>query len=156
MTQTAGLDGSAGTDDWRTRFVEQFGGVGDDMGLSRSMTRLLGWLVVCDPAHQSAGQIQEALGLSAGSVSTGMAALVRAGLVDRLSLRGDRHTYYRIRAGGWQLLLAARLRVLSEIRHVADDALSQAHGHGDDRLRELRDFYAWCEREFTRLVVERR
>ncbi|HUO48867.1 MAG TPA: MarR family transcriptional regulator, partial [Acidimicrobiales bacterium] len=92
--------------DWRTSFIERFGVVGDDIGLPRSMTRLLAWLVVCDPPHQSAAQIRQGLQLSAGSVSTGMNSLVRAGLAERVAFPADRRTYYRLRAAGWHEGLA--------------------------------------------------
>jgi DNA-binding transcriptional regulator GbsR (MarR family) len=138
--------------DWRATFVERFGVVGDDMGLPRTMTRLLGWLVVCDPPYQSAQQIQAGLRLSSGSVSTGLGALARGGLVERLTFPGDRHIYYKVGPDGWRRLMAGRLRVLGEIRHIADQALTDSAGRADGRLREMRDFYASCERLFTELL----
>jgi DNA-binding transcriptional regulator GbsR (MarR family) len=156
MTSTAPLRPTSSADgDWRSAFVEHFGIVGDDMGLPRTMTRVLGWLVVCEPAQQSARQIQDGLGLSAGSVSTGLGGLVRGGLVERLTFPGDRHSYYRVRPGGWRQLLAARVRVLTEIRRIADQAVAAAGAHADHRLPEMRDFYAMCERRFTELLDQR-
>ena len=140
--------------DWRAEFVEHFGVVGYDMGLPRSMTRLLGRLVICDPPHQSAQQLQAALGLSAGSVSTGLGELTRAGLVERISFPGDRHTYCRIKPDGWQQLLAARVRVLIGIRDLADRALTAAGGEADHRLLEFRDFYASFEQMMTGILDE--
>jgi DNA-binding transcriptional ArsR family regulator len=140
--------------DWRAEFVEHFGVVGYDMGLPRTMTRLLGWLVICNPPHQSAQQLQAALKLSAGSVSTGLGELARAGLVERVSFPGDRHVYCRIKPDGWQQLLAARVRVLVEIRDLADRALTAGGGEADHRLLELRDFYALFERLMTGILDE--
>jgi DNA-binding transcriptional ArsR family regulator len=154
MTNPASVRAAREPADWRAEFVEQFGVVGHGMGLPRTMTRLLGWLVICEPPHQSAQQFQAALQLSAGSVSTGLGELARAGLVERVSFPGDRHTYFRIKADGWQQLLAARVRVLAEIRDIADRALTAAGGEGDRRLREFRDFYASFDRLMTE-VLER-
>jgi len=137
---------------WRATFVEQLGVIGDDMGLPRTMTRLLGWLVVCDPPYQSSPQIQTGLRISAGSVSIAVNALARAGLAERLTFPGDRHTYYKIGPDGWKQLLAQRMRVLGEIRRIADQALSSAGDGADDRLREMRNFYAWCAELFTDLL----
>ncbi|HXQ43500.1 MAG TPA: hypothetical protein VN816_02590 [Acidimicrobiales bacterium] len=151
---TAAASTSAGPDagDWRATFVERFGVVGDEMGLPRTMTRLLGWLVVCDPPHQSAQQIQAGLRLSSGSVSSGLSALARGGLVDRLTFPGDRHTYYTVGPDGWRQLVAGRLRVLGAVRRMADQALAAAGGRADHRLHEMRDFYASCERLVTDLL----
>jgi DNA-binding transcriptional regulator GbsR (MarR family) len=155
MTRTEPVAAAPAPEDWREPFIEHFGVVGDDMGLPRTMTRLLGWLVVCAPPHQSAQQIQAGLQLSAGSVSTGMNELVRAGLVERLTFPGDRRTHYRIRPGGWQQLLAARTRTLAEIRRIAEEAMNCAGDDADHRLREMRDFYALCEQLFQKLAQER-
>ena len=154
MTRPASVSTATEPGDWRAEFAEQFGVVGHDMGLPRTMTRLLGWLVICIPPHQSAQQIQEALQLSAGSVSTALGELCRSGIVERLTIPGDRHTYYRIKLDGWQQLLAARLRAAVEIRDLAERALTVAGDEADSRLRELRDFYASFERLITGLLNE--
>lgn len=107
MTSPAPVRATPDTSDWRAEFVEHFGLVGYDMGPPRTMTRLLGWLVVCDPPHQSAQQTQTGLQLSAGSVSTGLGELTRAGRIERRHFAGDRRTYYRIRPDGWHQILAA-------------------------------------------------
>jgi len=140
--------------EWSAVFVEQFGVIGEEIGLPRTMTRLLGWLVVCDPPYQSAQQIQAGLRLSAGSVSTGMNDLVRGGLAERLTFPGDRHVYYRIGPDGWRGFLAGRLRVLGEIRRIADRAMAAAGDLADSRLQDLRDFYARSEQLFTKLLEQ--
>jgi hypothetical protein len=154
MTSPASSRTTAEPGGWRAEFVEQFGVVAFGMGLPRTMTRLFAWLVVCDPPHQSAQQLQAALQLSAGSVSTGLGELTRAGLAERLTFPGDRHTYYRNKPDGWDQILAARIRALVEIRGVADRALTAAAGDAGHRLREFRDFYASFERSMTE-VLER-
>jgi hypothetical protein len=138
--------------DWRAAFVEGFATVGYDIGLPRSMTRLLAWLVVYDPPHQSAQQIRAGLRLSAGSVSTATAGLTRIGIVERLAFAGDRRTYYRIGPGGFRSLLEARVVVLGDLRRIAQSALDAGGREPDGRLCEMRDFYAWCEGRFTELL----
>ena len=154
MTNPALYRTTAEPGDWRAEFLEHFSVVGYDMGLPRTMARLFGWLVVCDPPFQSAQQLQAALQLSAGSVSTGLGELTRAGLAERLTFPGDRHTYYRNKPDGWEQLLVARIRALAEIRVVADQALTAANGEADHRLREFRDFYASFERSMTEILEQ--
>ena len=132
-------------DAWRITFVERLGAMGDVMGLSRTVIRLLGWLVVCDPPYQSAPQLQVGLRLSAGTVSSAMNTLVRDGLVQRVTLPADRHHYYKVEPDGWKRLLAGQLQVLGEIRAIADQAMAGAGGRADDRLVDMQRFYARCE-----------
>ena len=138
----------------RAEFIERLGEVGYGMGLPRTMSRLLGWLVVCDPPHQTAQQGQTVLQLSAGSVSTGFGELTRAGLVERLHFPGERRTYYRIRPDGWGQLLAAQVRMFAEILLIANQAVAAASDEVDDRLREAQSFYARCEGAFTELLAQ--
>ena len=137
--------------EWKRRFVEQVGSH-DDVGLPRSLARVLAWLIVCEPRHQSVEQLRGALELSSGSVSAATTALVRAGIVARRSFPGDRRTYYELRPDGWQRLLASRLRLLAEVRQVAEEAIASAAGGENERLRAMRDFYAACEAQFAKLL----
>jgi DNA-binding MarR family transcriptional regulator len=138
---------------WQEVFVEQVGLLAD-VGLPRSVARVLGWLVVCEPQHQSAEQLQATLRLSAGSVSAAAATLVRAEIVTRVTFPGDRRIYYQLQADGWQRLLRTRLHLLTHARRVAEQALS-ASGDGDhDRLVGMRDFYGRLETQFARLLDE--
>jgi DNA-binding transcriptional regulator GbsR (MarR family) len=141
--------------DWRQSFVEELGVLAFDVGIPRATVRVLAWLVVCDPPQQSAPGIQNALHLSAGAVSAATRTLIGIGMLERAAHPGDRHMYYQLRAGGWELALRSRLRTLTGIREVADRALLAATG-ADDRLHDLRDVYAWFENRLDELLAQRR
>jgi DNA-binding transcriptional regulator GbsR (MarR family) len=141
--------------DWRQTFVEELGVLAFDVGIPRATVRVLAWLVVCDPPEQSAPEIQSALQLSAGAVSAATRTLIGIGMLERAARAGDRHMYYKVRAGGWEVALRSRLRTLVGIREVADRALLAAPGV-DDRLHDLRDVYAWFENRLDELLAQRR
>ena len=65
-------------------------------GLPPITGRILGWLMICDPPEQSAGDIAEAIGASRASLTTNMRLLTATGLVHRLTRSGGRTAYYRI------------------------------------------------------------
>jgi DNA-binding transcriptional regulator GbsR (MarR family) len=136
---------------WQRQFVEQVG-LYSDVGLPRSLARILAWLVVCEPHHQSAEQLRVALKLSSGSVSSATRLLVRYRIVVRISFPGDRRIYYELHPGGWQTLMRIRLQELAGVRHVAEEAMRAARGRNDERLRGMRDFYADCEAQFAKLL----
>ncbi|GAC1361557.1 MAG: hypothetical protein NVSMB32_00700 [Actinomycetota bacterium] len=136
---------------WQERFVEQVG-LHTDVGLPRTLARVFAWLVVCQPRHQSAEQLRQTLGISTGSVSTATTSLVRAGIVARRSFPGERRIYYELHAQGWRRLMAGRLRALSEVRALAEQALAEGAGRADDRLQGMRDFYAAYESLTSQLM----
>jgi DNA-binding transcriptional regulator GbsR (MarR family) len=138
---------------WQESFVEQVGLMAD-VGFPRSAARVLAWLVVCEPRHQSAEQLRATLKLSAGAVSAAVRILVLGESVTRITFPGDRRIYYQLHPDGWQRLLRTRLQLLTQVRHVAEDALAAAGDQADERLSAMRDFYARCEAQFVQLLDE--
>jgi len=140
--------------DWRQRFVEDFGGLVLVYGTPRAVMRVLGWMLVCDPPEQTARQIQEELALSAGSVSAAVRTLGDVGMLERVARPGDRHLYYRLCAHGWERVVELRFRAFAELRRTADRAIHLSQGQADERLAEMRDFYAHLEAGGARLLRE--
>jgi DNA-binding transcriptional regulator GbsR (MarR family) len=100
--------------------VEEMGDLFARTGAQRISGRIVGWLLVCVPEHQTAAEIQSAVRASKGSVSTVLRQLVELGLVERLGLPGDRRTYFRVRADGWTLLFEAKMRLTLAYRELAE------------------------------------
>ncbi len=61
----------------------------EEMGFPRMAGRILGWLLICDPPEQSAGQLAGVLQASKGSLSTMTRLLIQMGLVERVGLPGS-------------------------------------------------------------------
>jgi DNA-binding transcriptional regulator GbsR (MarR family) len=144
--------------DWRLRFVEDMGGLVLVHGTPRAVMRVLGWMIVSEPAEQTAPQVQEELSLSAGSVSTSLRTLCEVGVVERVARPGDRRIYYRVCSQGWERVLESRFRAFTEMRRVAERALAASGGDADDRLYEMRDTYALIEegvKDLLRVSLER-
>ena len=142
--------------EWREGFVEELGILARDLGVPRAVVRVLGWMVVCDPPTQSAGDIEVALHLSAGSVSAATRMLVDTGLLERVARPGERRIYFRLRPGGWEGALETRLRAATQLRVVADRAMDRSGGAADERLTNMREVYAWFEGRLDELLIERR
>ena len=139
------------------RFIEEFGFFFEESGLPRMAGRILGWLLLSNPPHQSIDELSEALLASKGSISTMTRFLIQIGLLERFSLPGVRHDYFRIRPGTLQHLLKKRAEQLTKLRQLTERGLELV---GDKSslnrqcLEEMRDMYAFFEREF-RILVER-
>jgi DNA-binding transcriptional regulator GbsR (MarR family) len=137
------------------QFIEAVGLSFEQAGLPRMAGRILGWLLICDPPHQSPGELAEVLQASKGSISSMTRLLEQLGLIDRLSLPGERRDYFRIRGESWTALFKRRMELVSTFRQLADRGLALLSEHTPEqrrRLEEMRDMYAFFEYEVPRLL----
>jgi DNA-binding MarR family transcriptional regulator len=138
------------------RFVDATGvWASKSYGMPQMTGRVLGWLLVCDPAEQTAAQLAAALDASKGSISAATGILVRAKLVDRLHVRGERADRFRLRPEAWndqvrdigadeaRALLAQGLEALA-----GEPAARRA------RLEEMDALYAWWQSRMPALLDE--
>lgn len=138
----------------RKQFTEEMGIFFEKTGFPRMAGRIWGWLLVCDPPEQTAGQIAEALQASRGSIST-MTRLLRVWGVERVGVPGKRGGYYRIKPGSFVKLLHTEAGIFSEIRSLAErglEALKNEPSRVRERLMEGRDLFAFVEKEYPRLI----
>src|SRR5215208_52491 len=144
-------------DEERRRYVEEFGLLFGQFGLSRMLGRVLGVLMISDPPERSAGELAEVLGASRGSISQTTRSLIQMGLVERRARPGERRDYFGVKPGAWGGIMRREMEALGGFREVAERGLvllgSQDH---DTRrsLEEMRDFYAYWEKEMP-AVLER-
>lgn len=106
-------------------------------GGSRTAGRMLGWLMICEPAHQSLTEMAEALQSSAGSISTQSRILETIGVVERVTFPGDRQTYYQLPPHVWVDLMWAEQDRLLGWKRVAEKAELAMPGERADRVADL-------------------
>jgi DNA-binding MarR family transcriptional regulator len=141
--------------DWRAGFVEELGALGTEVGIPRAMMRVLARMTVCEPAEQSAQQIQAALRLSPAAVSGVTRQLIAAGTIERVSRPSDRRIRCRLVSGSWEAPIRAKLRALGRLCQVAERGLAAAGDQADARLAGLRDSFAYFEDALDRYVSRR-
>jgi len=133
-------------------YLERWGMLFELLGATRMMGRILAWLLISDPPEQSAGDIAQAVGASAGSVSTTTRALTQSGMIEP----GERSAHFRVRSGVWGQLLRKRMAYIVSMRDLAEEGLELSTGEGDDstlRLRELGSYCSFIERELPGFVA---
>ena len=140
-------------------FVEEFGLFFQQRGLPRMAGRILGWLLISEPPYQSTGELAQPLLASRGSISTATRLLIQAGLIERISLAGQRRDYFQIKPGAWDQMLESSLHDLIAVRLLlAERGLKLLEGkplHLRRRLEEMLDVYLFFEREFPALLTRR-
>ncbi len=138
-------------------FIEDVGLLFETVGFPRMAGRVLGWLLISDPPHQSPTELAEILQASKGSISTMTRLLEQIGLIERISLPGERRDYFRIKPNAWTELTSRRLAQITAFREVATRGLALMGSDQPqlcDRLQEMHDIHAFFEAELPRLIEQ--
>src|SRR3954468_14118832 len=101
------------------RYVDETGLLLEAAGLPRIAGQVLGWLMVCEPEHQSLTDLTEALGISKASASTTTRMLMQLGFVERTMWAGDRRDYYRIAEDAWHRFFQTRMAAMHKLQRNA-------------------------------------
>lgn len=114
--------------------------------------RVLGWLMICDPAEQSAEDIAEAIGASRASLTTNLRVLTMMELVSRQPRPGGRTVYYAVGEDAWEAVVRRQIASLSAFDAIVDEGLElvgrdTARAH---RMRSAHDVFEWMARVFER------
>ena len=136
-------------------YVESFGLFWEEAGLPRMTGRILSWLLICDPPHQSMHDLTAALQSSKSSISAGTRMLIRMGIIERVSLPGQRRDHYRIMPDTWSRVLEEKAQQFTAFRRLAEKGLSLLEGASParrQRLEEMRDLYTFMEREYPLML----
>jgi len=142
----------------QVQFVERVGRFWEGVAMGRSAGRILGWLMICEPVHQSAADLVSTLGMSTGSVSTQIRQLQRMGLVERLTFPGDRASYYQLPESVWSKSMNTEFERLADMRALAASAVEVLPTERPERVSELAlvaEFFAEEWQGLTERLAER-
>jgi DNA-binding transcriptional regulator GbsR (MarR family) len=100
------------------------------------------------------GDLSEDLGVSPGSVSAGLKALIRVGLIEQVPAPGSRRDHYRMREDAWPTLFSTQNHIVQVMRQAAEDGVAAADNDSParQRLENMRDFYAFMLQELPALI----
>jgi len=137
------------------QFVEEVGMAFEQTGLPRMAGRIFGWLLIADPPHQSPDELAKALLASKGSISSMTRLLIQTGLIERFTMPGVRHDYFRVQEDACRRMIGHGVEdEIKMMRRLAHHGLELL---GDKKrtlkwLKEMEEWYAFLEREFPALL----
>lgn len=116
--------------------------------------RVMGWLMVCEPAEQSADEIVRAIQASRASLSGALQVLAASGLVQASNRPGaGRTTYYRITDDAWAATLRRRFAGLASFLTITEQGLDLFPPKSPARGRVLaaHELFSWLQGEIEPL-----
>ena len=138
-----------------SRFVEEMGQFLSSLGMTPMAGRMWGWLLICEPAEQTAAEIAEALHASRGAISGTARLLASSGLIRRSTRRGDRREYFSAPPEGLDSLLGSAAGIYQKMRAIAERGLESVADRTVEsraRLQEFHDVMAFVELEVPRVI----
>lgn len=139
----------------KTKFIDTWGGLGSAWGISKSMAQMHAFLLT-SPEAMSMEDIMEELNMSRGNVNLNVRSLVDWGLVERISVKGERKEYFRAEKDIWRIATKiANERRKRELEPVVN-TLAQVKDidAADRKKKEAQQFIQFIEslEDFVRKV----
>jgi len=140
----------------KLEYIENTGLMFEAFGMTRMSGRFFGYLIVNDKDAASFNDIKEALNASKGSISGTSTQLLNAGLIEQVSLPGDRKTYYRLNKDRVGSILKARTKLFEQFADtlVEGRRLKQRDDEVSDWLLEISTFYSWIGDQIDETLKE--
>lgn len=136
------------------QFVERMGLLCEYDNLTRIAGRILGLLIVEEGAF-SLRELADHLKVSRASVSTNARMLTEMGVVERVSLPGDRQDYYQLARNPFRRMLSGKVAALRRASEVFADAAADFPPEREvakERLREMAAFHRRAADIVTELI----
>lgn len=137
-------------------FVDRLGLFFELLGATRTMGRVYGWLLICDPPQQSLTALAAALSVSKASISTVARQLLEGGMVERLPSPNRQHLY-RVTPGGFTSVLETQLSLMwlgIEPAEFALSVLDEDRAEQRQRVEDFRDFCEFCTQAYRDQLME--
>ncbi len=135
------------------RFLDDVGLHFESMGAPKMMGRMLAWLMVCDPPHQSSQQIMEQLGCTSGTVSTNSRLLMMHGLIEKVEVPNSRASHFQLSPNAFVEVMKLMLKDTMGLKAAAD-AYVASEPSAPPVVTELAAFCAFLEERLPALLQE--
>lgn len=113
--------------------------------------RVLGWLMLCDPPEQSAGQISAAIGASRASLTTNLRMLAGTGFLTWRTRPGERTVYYRLADNAWEAVVREQIAGVTSFLDIARDGLELVGPDSERsaRIHQAQATFSWMAKVFA-------
>lgn len=133
------------------QFIQRMTQVFEAQGAQRILGMLLGALLIHPDGQMNAHELQETLHVSRAAVSQGCTTLEQIGFIEKIRIKGERKSYYRIRTEVWERVALQGVRKLQMFVDVAEFGLQLAP---NSRLADMKAFFEYWQAAYPRILAE--
>ncbi|MDZ7718819.1 MAG: hypothetical protein U5K72_08395 [Balneolaceae bacterium] len=139
----------------KKEFVEKFSLKIEEFGHPRIYGQILGWLLICEPPHQSFSDLTENLGISKASVSNTTRMLMERELIEKVRLEGERQIYFKLKKGSLIEFMEKQLKLTLDLESITKKGLELAKKENNkdpERLQKANDFHRFLAEQTKDLI----
>ncbi|HCD50957.1 MAG TPA: MarR family transcriptional regulator [Balneolaceae bacterium] len=136
-------------------FVEAFSLKVEETGRPRIYGQILGWLLVCEPDHQSFSDLMENLNISKASVSNITRILLETGLIEKIRVPGERQIHFKLKKGALSDFFQRQVNIVTDLTQILNSGLELLNKEGETdttRITRAVEFHSFLAREIPLLM----
>ncbi|HKL14317.1 MAG TPA: hypothetical protein VJ915_01710 [Balneolaceae bacterium] len=139
----------------KTEFVDDFSLKIEELGHPRIYGQILGWLLICDPPHQSFTDLMDNLHISKASVSNTTRILIERGLIKKIRVKGERQIYFQLKEGSLMEFMEKQMQLTLDLEKITEKGLKlveQDETTDSERLKKANDFHRFLAEQTEDLI----
>lgn len=135
-------------------YIEETALIWEQAGMTRMAGRIIGYLTICDEDAVSFDRIRKVLNASKGSISMNLKQLENTGFVEKISLPGDRKTYYRISHFSVSDIMRGRAELIRKFVKIfaKGRCLKEREDDAAEWLLDTACFYKWMDSQLEEML----
>jgi DNA-binding transcriptional regulator GbsR (MarR family) len=141
--------------DRKKEIIERIGVFYEKKGLQPVVGRIMGLLLVAEPAEATFEEIQEELQISKSAVSTALTFLQAKETVEYTTKPGERKRYFKLRMRDWKSELKKEFDEVLNMEDLIDEIIELKENKKSEfccRLSEMKDFFVFMRKELPLLL----
>lgn len=141
--------------DKKKEIIERIGVYYEKKGLQPVVGRIMGLLLVAEPAEATFEEIQEELQISKSAVSTALTFLQAKETVEYTTKPGERKRYFKLRMRDWKTELKKEFDEVLDMETLINEIIDLKENRKSEfccSLLEMKDFFKFMKKELPLLL----